>query len=173
MASGTQELEPWMRGTHTEVPAVLRAVIHALELAEEDIARWCGTLTDAEWNMRPQEMASLAFHVRHIAGSTDRLLTYAEGGQLSPEQLETMRREGEPVATGAALFHGFTESMEQAKQRVRAFAGKDLEAPRALGRKQLPTSAGGLLVHVADHASRHVGQIVATAKLVLAARGEF
>jgi len=32
---------------------------------------------------------------------------------------------------------------------------------------------GGLLVHVADHTSRHVGQVVTTAKLAVASRGVF
>jgi hypothetical protein len=35
--SDTQE--PWLRGTHTEGDAVIRAVLHALELADEDIAK--------------------------------------------------------------------------------------------------------------------------------------
>ncbi|MDR3763476.1 MAG: DinB family protein [Acidobacteriota bacterium] len=171
MATG--ELEPWMRGTYGDVPAVLRAVIHALEQAEEDLHRWCGTLTDAEWNLQPHEMASVAFHVRHLAGSTDRLLTYAEGKQLSSEQLETMRNEGAPLAVGAAVITALTASLAEAKRRVKAFADKDLEAPRALGRKQLPTSVGGLLVHVAEHAARHVGQAVTTTRVVIAQRGSF
>ncbi len=173
MAVANPGLEPWMRGTHTDVPAVLRAVLHALELAEEDIVRWCAPLSDEEWNLHPQGLAPVAFHVRHIAGSTDRLLTYAEGGQLNPEQLESMRHEGEAHAAGATVLAELKASLERAKQRVRAFAGQDLEAARGLGRKQLPTSVGGLLVHVAEHASRHVGQVVTTAKLATAARGEF
>jgi len=34
----------------------------------------------------------------------------------------------------------------------------------------LPTTVGGLLVHVADHTQRHVGQAVTTAKIVVAQR---
>jgi len=49
---------------------------------------------------------------------------------------------------------------------VRALAGVDLEQARKVGKKELPTSVGGLLVHCADHTSRHVGQVVTTAKLV-------
>ena len=34
----TSELpEPWLRGTLAEVPAMQRAVLHALELAKEDL----------------------------------------------------------------------------------------------------------------------------------------
>ena len=45
--------EPWMRDTHADLDPMLRAVIHALELAEEDIARWCGNLNDTEMFARP------------------------------------------------------------------------------------------------------------------------
>ena len=173
MAETNPGLEPWMRGTYPEVPAVLRAVLHALELAEEDIARWCASLTDEEWNLRPQGLPSVAFHVLHIARSTGRLLTYAEGGQLSPEQLNSMRAEAAAHPTGAEVRAELNASLTQAAQRVRSFAGQDLEAARGLGRKQLPTSVGGLLVHVAEHAARHAGQAVTTAKLVMSARGEF
>ena len=144
-------VEPWMRGTHEEVPAVLRAVIHALELGREDVGRWCSHLTDEEWNLRPQELAPVAFHVRHIARSIDRLLTYAEGEQLSAGQLERMKTELEQRAKGREVLEEFEAALAQAETRIRAFAGSDLETRRSVGRKALPTSVGGLLVHVADH----------------------
>jgi len=43
--------------------------------------------------------------------------------------------------------------------------GTYLEA-REVGRKRLPTTVLGLLVHVAEHTQRHTGQIIATAKVV-------
>ena len=79
----TQLPEPWLRGTLKDVPAVQRAVLHALELAKEDLEKWCGDLSDAEVNARPGNIAPVAFHIRHIARSIDRLLTYAEGKELS------------------------------------------------------------------------------------------
>ena len=45
--------EPWLRGTLTDIAAVPRAVLHALELAGEDLHKWCGSLTEAELNARP------------------------------------------------------------------------------------------------------------------------
>jgi hypothetical protein len=50
-----------------------------LELAEEDLKRWCGGLTDEQMEARPAGLSPVAFHLRHIARSLDRLLTYAEG----------------------------------------------------------------------------------------------
>jgi hypothetical protein len=173
MAENRAAVEPWMRGTYQDVPAVLRAVIHALELAREDVERWCGHLTDDEWNLSPQGLAPAAFHARHMARSIDRLLTYAEGNQLSGGQLELMKSELDPFAKGNEVIGELAAALVEAEKRIRAFAGSDLEAKRELGRKALPTTVGGLLVHVADHTSRHVGQVVVTAKLAVASRGIF
>ncbi|MGB9147544.1 MAG: DinB family protein, partial [Acidobacteriaceae bacterium] len=80
-------MEPWLRGTHTDLPAVLRAVVHAIELAREDVDAAVAPLADAALEARPGNVASIAFHLRHIPRSLDRLLTYAEGNQLSAAQL--------------------------------------------------------------------------------------
>src|SRR5476651_858673 len=135
MAENSAAVEPWMRGTYQDVPAVLRAVIHALELAREDVERWCGNLTDEEWNLRPHGIAPVAFHVRHIARSIDRLLTYAEGEQLSGGQLDVMKTELDPGAKGTEVFKELEAALVEAEKRIRVFAGKDLEEKRALGRK--------------------------------------
>jgi uncharacterized damage-inducible protein DinB len=146
-------------------------VLHALELAREDAERWCGGLMGLEVNLEPAGLPSVAFQLRHISGSVDRLLTYAEGRELNEAQLAELKREAEPAgALPRTLLGEFGESMERAAARTRAFAGVDLETPRAVGRKQLPTTIGGLLVHVADHTQRHVGQMVTTVKLVKASR---
>lgn len=163
--------EPWLRGTLTELPAVVRAVLHALELAREDAERWCGQLTGLEVNLEPAGLPAVAFQLRHIAGSIDRLLTYAEGRELSEKQLAELKREAEPAgALPRTLLGEIEESIERAEVRIRAFAGADLETPRFVGRKQLPTTVGGLLVHVADHTQRHVGQMVTTVKVLKANR---
>lgn len=158
--------EPWLRGTHTELPAAIRAVIHALELCREDVDQHCGSLSDEELNARPAKVAPIAFHLRHIVRTLDRLLTYAEGQQLSADQMAALKAELDPGATRADLFAEFHSGLDGALVRIRAFAGVDPEQPRAVGRKALPTSVGGLLVHCADHTQRHTGQAVTTAKIV-------
>ena len=166
---GLNELpEPWLRGTLAEMPAVPRAVLHALELAEEDLKRWCGPLSDAELNARPAGIAPVAFHLRHIARSIDRLLTYAEGNQLSKAQLATMNSELHPGAKREELFTELNLALRKSAARIRAFDVARLNEPRAVGKKELPTTLGGLLVHVADHTQRHVGQAVTTSKVVVA-----
>jgi uncharacterized damage-inducible protein DinB len=165
-----QQPEPWLRGTLTDVPAVIRAVAHAFELALEDAERWCGDLTGVEVNARPAGLPSIAFQLRHIIGSADRLLTYAEGRELSQEQMAELAREAEG-AMPHVLLREFGKSMEGMRERVRGFIGADLEAERFVGRLRLATTLGGLLVHVAEHTQRHVGQMVTTAKIVKATRG--
>jgi uncharacterized damage-inducible protein DinB len=164
-----QAPEPWLRGTLTDVPAVIRAVVHALELAHEDADHWCGDLTGVEVNARPAGLPSIASQLRHISGSADRLLTYAEGRELTQEQMAELAREAES-AMPHVLLREFGKSMEGASQRLRGFPGADLEAERFVGRRRLPTTLGGLLVHVAEHTQRHVGQMVTTAKIVKALR---
>lgn len=158
--------EPWLSGSHAEVPAAGRAVLHALDLALEDLTRWTAGLTDAEIHSEPLGLTPIAFHLRHIARSIDRILTYAEGGELSADQLAALKSEKAGAEPLAALLAEVQSAFASAAGRVRTLAVANLEAPRAVGRKRLPTSLGGALIHVADHTQRHVGQVVTTAKLL-------
>jgi uncharacterized damage-inducible protein DinB len=162
--------EPWLRGTLTDVPAVPRAVLHALELAKENLLHWCAPLTDAELNARPAGIAPVAFHILHIARSLDRLLTYAEGNQLSPDQIAQMKAELDTPAKRKELFAELDGTLRKSAERIRAFGVTRLNEPRAVGQKRLPTTLAGLLVHVADHTQRHVGQAITTSKIVQAQR---
>ena len=168
-------VEPWLRGTYGDVPAVARAVLHAFDLAADDLTKWTDGLTDVEIHTLPLELPPVAFHLRHIARSADRLLTYAEGGQLSAEQLTKLKAEEvgpqhDERETLATLLGEVKASFANASGRVRALATEDMNTFRGVGRKQLPTTIGGALVHVADHTMRHVGQVVTTAKVLKALR---
>ncbi len=158
--------EPWLRGTLNDVPAVARAVLHALQLAEEDLFKWCGNLTVEQLNARANGAPSVAFQIRHIARSVDRLLTYAEESQLDETQMAALRAEMDSDASPQEVFQELHAALEKAAGRIRALAVVDLAAVRVVGRKELPTTLGGLLVHVADHSQRHVGQAITTAKFV-------
>ncbi|HEY1801976.1 MAG TPA: DinB family protein [Terriglobales bacterium] len=160
--------EPWLRGTLAEIAPTQRAVLHALEAAKEDLERWCSSLTEEQLNARPAGIPPVAFHIRHIARSSDRLLTYAEGQQLSEQQLAALKTELDPGATAQSLFDELNPALADAAVRVRAFHADQLNDARHVGKKQLPTTVAGLLVHVADHTQRHVGQAITTAKIVTA-----
>ena len=162
------DVEPWLRGTYADVPAVGRAVLHALDLALEDLTKWTAGLTDAQVHSQPLGLPSVAFHLRHIVRSTDRLLSYAEGNPLSAEQLALLKAEQGGEETLAELLAEVEASFSNAAERVRVLATANLDTFRGVGRKQLSTSIGGALVHVADHTQRHTGQVVTTAKVLRA-----
>jgi uncharacterized damage-inducible protein DinB len=169
-ASSVPYVEPWLRGTHADVPAVGRAVLHAFDLALDDLTKWTDGLTDAEVHAQPLGLPAVSFHLKHIARSTDRLLTYAEGGQISAEQLALLKTEQGGEETLAELLAEVEIAFSNGADRVRVLATADFNTFRGVGRKQLPTSIGGALVHVADHTQRHVGQVVTTAKVLKALR---
>ncbi len=162
--------EPWLRGTLTEFPSEQRAVLHALQLAREDIALWCEPLTEMELAALPHGLPPVAFHLRHVAGSLDRLLTYAEDGQLSQEQKQQLDTEMASPVNREELLADFERGLSHAEARIRAIETKLWPQARGVGRKQLPTTVGGLMVHCADHTQRHIGQAVTTAKVLLALR---
>src|SRR5260370_15867284 len=89
---GELMVEPWLRGTLTEVDTVRRGVLHALELAREDVARWCDELADEQLEARPFGLPSVGFQMRRMVRSLDRLLPYAEGRQFDEVQLAPLKR---------------------------------------------------------------------------------
>ncbi len=159
------KVEPWLRGTHTDVEPIIRAVLHALELAEEDVVRWCGSLEAEARETAPLGLPSVGFQMRHLARSLDRLMTYAEGAPLSEAQLVALREEA--VATANPLQE-FEVAISRTKERLLRFRPEQFGELRHVGRSMLPVTVAGLLVHVADHTQRHVGQAITTAKVVLA-----
>ncbi len=158
-------VEPWLRGTHTDVEPVLRAVLHALELANEEVVRWCGPLDAEARETAPLGLPSVGFQMRHLARSLDRLMTYAEGASLSEAQLLALREEA--LATADPLQE-FEAAIAKAKERLLRFRPEQFAKPRHVGRSRLPVTVAGLLVHIADHTQRHVGQAITTAKVVQA-----
>lgn len=162
-----EQVEPWLRGTHTDVEPVVRAVLHALELAQDDVVRWCGPLDAEAQETAPLGLPSAAFQMRHLARSLDRLMTYAEGAPLSEAQLLALREEH--LATPDPLQE-FEAAIAQAKARLLRFRPEQFGEARYVGRSKLPVTVAGLLVHIADHTQRHVGQAITTGKVVLALR---
>jgi uncharacterized membrane protein len=160
-------VEPWLRGTLTEIDAVRRQVLHALELASEDIDRWCAGLSDAEMNESPFGLASVAFHLRHIARSLDRLLTYAEGRALTGAHMNALATEMAGDALAEEVLAEVRAGLGEAHQRVMMISQNSYEEKRGVGRALLPSTVGGLLIHCAEHTQRHVGQAVTTAKVVV------
>ena len=162
--------EWWQRGPIEGVPAVLQPVAHILLQVRESVDELVPNLTEEEWNARPAGIASAAFHVRHIPGVIDRLFTYARGGALSEQQFTSLRAEGAPLAAAdvPAALEALHARVDAAVAELRTIDVTTLGDFRAVGRAALPSTVIGCLVHGAEHAMRHVGQLSVTTRVVRA-----
>lgn len=163
-----------MRGAIEGIAPQLQPVAHSLMQVREEVDALDRTLTSAELHQKPFGAASLAFHLRHMAGSLGRLLTYARGESLNELQLQQLR--DEPKVTDAGrddLVAATLAALDSALLEVRAWSQRtgELFAAREVGRQRLPSTVIGLLFHAAEHSQRHAGQIATTTRIVLAARG--
>lgn len=160
--------EPWLRGPVEGVIAELQPVAHELIFAREELARLFARIPDEHIWRTPGSAASIGYHVRHCAGSTLRMLTYARGESLSAEQLRQLKAEQEPDAQlkAADLLSIAEQAIDAALAFVRQTAVRQLDEVRLVGRKQLHSSLRGLLYEIAIHTARHVGQIATTARIL-------
>jgi uncharacterized damage-inducible protein DinB len=134
-------------------------------MAREDLAKYTAGLTPEQIWATPHGFGSVGFHLRHIAGATERLMTYVSGGQLSDAQLAELKAENESGATREELLAAIDRAFASAEAVARALDPDNLAEPRGVGRKQLPATVIGLLIHIAEHNQRHVGQAISAAKL--------
>ena len=165
--------EAWLRGPIEGVPPHLMPVFHSFAMVREDLSYYTDGLTTEDVWRRTESLPSLGFHLRHIAHSVDRLVTYLCGNQLSEAQIATLKRETEPGSeTLAELLGEVDEKLSDAERRIRTIEPGMLNEPRYIGKKRLPSTVLGLLVHVAEHTQRHLGQAITTAKLAREAQEE-
>ncbi len=164
--------EVWLRGPLPGVPPLLQPVAHALLQAREEVAELLTDFPAARLAERPLGLASVGFHLRHLAGVLDRTFTYARGAALSESQLAYLAAEGQPPTHEGAveeLLAAFSRQVDAALQQLKATPENSLPEWRGVGRAQLPSTVIGLLVHAAEHTTRHVGQLLVTARVVRAA----
>ena len=162
------DTEWWQRGPIDGVPAVLQPVAHILLQVDESIADMTRDLTAGQWNARPAGIASVAFHVRHVTGVIDRLFTYARGSTLTEAQFAALRTEQNPIslADAPAALDALHTRVAEAVEALRTIDVATLGEWRGVGRAQLPSTVIGCLVHGAEHAMRHVGQLSVTVRVV-------
>jgi hypothetical protein len=161
--------EAWLRGPLDGVSPLIAPLLFSFQLAREDLRGSLDGLNTEQIWATPHEFGSVGFHLRHIAGSTDRLTTYLQGAALSPEQLAVLHTEHAPQGAGSEeLLALVDDAFRKAEATVRKIDPSTFAEPRAVGRKNLPTTVIGLLVHIAEHTQRHVGQAISAAKLARA-----
>lgn len=161
--------EAWLRGPVAGVDPWLMPAAHALLHAREDLERAAAGLSHAQLWARPGGGASIGFHIRHAAGATQRLLTYARGRALDEAQRAAAAAEREPAGeelSAATLAAGAAAVFDQALEQLRATPRDTLLEPRGVGRAALPSTVLGLIFHAAEHAARHAGQALTLARVV-------
>jgi hypothetical protein len=146
--------EPWLREIRLDTDPAVAAVIFALQQARDDLERFTEGLADDQLWRAP----SIGFHLRHIAGSLDRLTTYLQGEALSEQQLAALRGEKDPGPGRSQLLDEINRAIARTGEVIRTV--KDFSAPRYIGRERIPTTAIGLIIHMAEHTQRHVGETI-------------
>ncbi len=168
--SNSAPLEVWLRGPVPGVPLLLQPVAHALLQAREELAAALAGFPPALLNERPGGLASVGFHLQHLAGVLDRTFTYARGTALTPPQLAALAAETAPLTadaeTLAQLRQRFNQQVDHALAQLRGTDFAVLTELRGVGRAQVPSTVIGLLVHAAEHTTRHLGQLLVMAQWV-------
>jgi DinB family protein len=162
------QTEAWLRGAVAGVIAELTPAAHMLIQSEDELDQATAGLTNEQLWATPGNTASPGFHLRHIAGSIDRLLTYARASALNEQQRAALAAEKQidPAATRDSLLEEARAAIHSALEIYRHTTRETLLDARSVGRAKLPTTVLGLLYHVAEHTVRHTGQIIATAKIL-------
>lgn len=165
--------EVWLRGPIAGVDPLLMPAAHALMQTLEDAERETAHLSVDDLWRSAGDAAPIGFHLRHLAGSTDRLLTYARGERLNEAQRAALAAEklpGDPPADATTLLNALRQTIEQAMAQIRATQPSALREPRPVGRAGVPTTVLGLLFHAAEHSQRHAGQIATTVRALSLAK---
>lgn len=163
--------EPWLRGPVEGFEPLLMPVVHALMQVREELENLVASVPAEHVWQCPGGAASIGFHVRHLGGALERLLTYARGEALSASQRAQARQEGDPgdpaLSLSAVAEDAYT-AIDRALDQLRATSAEELLVPKRVGRAGLPSTTLGLLFHAAEHSARHAGQAISTAKILTA-----
>src|SRR5262249_11115290 len=155
------------RGPLPDMPALLQPVAHALLQAREEVVAEMADFPEELLWERPCGVASVGFHLQHLAGVLDRLFTYAQGRALDESQTAALAAEGvaHQRLRSQELVAGFHNQVDRALEQLRATDERTLTEYRSVGREKLPSTKLGLLVHAAEHTQRHVGQLLVTVRV--------
>lgn len=173
--SKTQEkesIEYWLRGPLEGIPALLQPAAHALLQSNKEIGDYLKDFPEQLLWQKLEGRASVGFHIQHMTGVLDRMITYAKGESLTQAQFEYLKNEGDPKngSTLKKVILTFTQQVEKTLQYFRTLSEDTLREPRTVGRKKLPSTVLGLLFHAGEHSQRHVGQLLVTASVLKSLR---
>ncbi|MFI8378271.1 DinB family protein [Leeuwenhoekiella sp. NPDC079379] len=163
-----QQPEVWLRGPIENIPPYLQPAAHALKQTQEDLDYWLTDFEDVYLWEKPAGRASVGFHLQHITGVLDRMITYSKAQTLSKQQFDYLKQEGikNYDTTTAQLIATFHIKLDEAFLYFSTLKDVDLLQKRGVGRKELPSTLLGLLFHAAEHSQRHLGQLLVTTSIL-------
>jgi len=162
--------EFWLRGKVEGIPDLLQPVAHSLLQSREEVQVYMKDFPEHLLWIKPAERASVGFHLQHLSGVINRLVTYSKDNNLSEEQLVYLKSEGvkDSKISSEELIQKFLENIDETLWYLKNVPETSLTEFRGVGRKQLPSTVIGLLFHVAEHTQRHIGQLLVTVSIVKA-----
>lgn len=166
--------EPWLRGPlqradGTPLHPVLAHIRYTYQQMREELEQYTRGLDADVWREVPG-IPALGFQLKHIAGSTQRLFTYAQGEQLTAEQVERARSEQLPEGSLRDLLEAIWREFEAISLALESIYEDSFLDTRLVGRKKLEVTLAGLLIHISEHTQRHLGQAVTTCNLLRATK---
>ncbi|MEO9893684.1 DinB family protein [Aurantibacter sp.] len=156
--------EFWLSGPIAHVPVLLQPSAHALLQSVREIKEYLIDFPEEKLWLKPFGRAAIGFHLQHLTGVLDRMLTYAQGKPLSTNQFEFLKNEGNATSQKSSMemIVEFESKVQEALSFFKTVPESSLTEVRTVGRKKLPSTVIGLLFHAAEHSQRHVGQLLVT-----------
>lgn len=163
-----KSIEYWLRGPVEGIPIFLQPAAHALLQSNRELYDYLADFPEDFLWEKLENRASVGFHIHHMTGVLDRMMTYAKGASLTETQFEYLKNEGVPNenSTLKILMADFTKQMEIMLGYFKGLPENTIKDARFVGRKKLPSTVLGLLFHAAEHSQRHVGHLLVTASVL-------
>lgn len=167
-SNSNPQYEVWLRGPVEGIPALLQPAAHALLQTSEELKKYTDGISPEQLWEKPVGRASIGFHLQHITGVLDRMMTYSKGESLTESQFEFLRAEGKESSAIRLenLITDFDNKLAEALSYFKTLPEEILTEKRTVGRKKLPSTVIGLLFHAAEHSQRHTGQLLVTASIL-------
>ena len=163
------QTDAWPRDPIEGVTALLQPVAHVLVHAKAELPHVLSGLSTEQLWAEPAGAACIGFHLAHLTGNIDRLFTHARGQPLSELQRQQLTQEGAVARlrpSMADLLGRLDLVLDGALTQLKAIPAERLLETRDLGAGGSFATVLDLLSSAAEHTSRHLGQIVTTAKVV-------
>ena len=160
-------LPPIFRGEIDHVPLMVSVWLRGLEDIEENLLAWTEGLSDEGlwWQPEP-DFNTMGGLIKHMLGSSERLLAYAQGQTLSDAVRAAAKDELRPSGeTVAELLTIAKTKLANVALGLKTFSETDLARVEHVGQKAIPVQVAFILHHLIEHAQLHMGQLILMRKL--------